>query len=283
MKIEQSFNKEKTLEEIKKFQVLIHQYIDEIEEDSIDEKRRVVANKIQRELKISGNDSNKLTQIIFTLENAISLYPENLQHDILCFFIKSLRISDVEIPKKNFYSEQFDYEYDPAKNGQNILKHGISFQDVIENSNNNLGEICAETEGEGEKRFIYFSKYYLNNEDNKYILSVCVISGDLSNDFYEDIAKEFIKMNEDKYYDNGSILNISIYQKDIFKFLNKLDTKKIEKIQNSSNKRRFISARLFTKDNFEKIIGQTIRDDGLELEIIESLRTNVKRLLKEYP
>lgn len=67
--------------------------------------------------------------------------------------------------KKHLQSEGDLFEYDPAKNGQNILKHGLSFRESVSCARN-FGTMTVPIEITGEKRSAVF--YELNlGEDHK--------------------------------------------------------------------------------------------------------------------
>lgn len=65
------------------------------------------------------------------------------------------------VTKEHPYSKGEHYEYDPQKNEQNIIKHGLSFLEVAESKD--FGEIFVEVAGSGDKRFVI-----LNNTNMKH-------------------------------------------------------------------------------------------------------------------
>ena len=99
-----------------------------------------------------------------------------LMNDILRCIVKKLCESDdidffdtFKIPENHLLSKASLYEYDPAKNGQNILKHGLDFGAVISYGGSDYGRLISYTNSEIEDRFVIFSKYYVNNENNIFL------------------------------------------------------------------------------------------------------------------
>lgn len=59
--------------------------------------------------------------------------------------------------KEHIYSKGDTCEYDPAKNGQNIIKHGISFEEVVSYSSR-FGTLSVPCPSEtDETRYVFFS------------------------------------------------------------------------------------------------------------------------------
>ncbi|CAM9212439.1 BrnT family toxin [Acinetobacter bereziniae] len=99
-----------------------------------------------------------------------------LMNDILRCIVKKLCESDdidffdtSKIPENHLLSKVSLYEYDPAKNGQNILKHGLDFGAVVNYGGSDYGRLISYTNSEIEDRFVIFSKYYVNNENNIFL------------------------------------------------------------------------------------------------------------------
>jgi len=76
--------------------------------------------------------------------------------DIEQFLLKYLK-NDAYDPNHNCIDfENFNYEYDPAKNGYNMVKHGLSFREVASLSPN-FGALSVPLPEDKEKRFVVFS------------------------------------------------------------------------------------------------------------------------------
>ncbi len=109
--------------------------------------------------------------------------------DIHLYVAKELFLSEFELHgiKEHLYSKSDLYEYDPAKNGQNLIKHGISFDEVVSYSNK-FGTLSVACPDENDKeRLILFSDISASrsgcklslpiekvaNEEEMYVMSVC--------------------------------------------------------------------------------------------------------------
>ncbi len=127
---------------------------------------------IKSKLQIS---KNRYDFIIKILRRNIKV-DEFLMNDILrCIAKKLCESHDIDflnrfkLPDNNLLSKASLYEYDPAKNGQNILKHGLDFGAVISYSGSDYSRLISYTNSEIEDRFVIFSKYYVNNKNNIFL------------------------------------------------------------------------------------------------------------------
>ncbi len=64
------------------------------------------------------------------------------------------------VNKNHTYSNGETFEYDPYKNGENIIKHGISFNDVISFSGGSFGTLLIPIKDEEEERLVAFSSFF---------------------------------------------------------------------------------------------------------------------------
>ncbi len=101
---------------------------------------------------------------------------EFLMNDILRCIVKKLCESQgidfpntFKLPENHLFSKASLYEYDPAKNGQNILKHGLDFGSVVSYGGADYGRLISYTNSEIEDRFVIFSKYYVNDKNNIFL------------------------------------------------------------------------------------------------------------------
>lgn len=104
------------------------------------------------------NLGSKRKDLLFSvLRNKVDLrFHEKL--DIFLYVIKNILPSEFELHKidSHAYSKGMT-EYDPAKNGQNLIKHGLSFNEVTSYSDGKFGVLnvhCPADEGE---RIVMFS------------------------------------------------------------------------------------------------------------------------------
>lgn len=89
--------------------------------------------------------------------------------DIQLFVLKKLYPEKHKLLSitEHMYSKTDLYEYDPTKNGQNIMKHGISFREVVSYSNN-FGKLILNIEHKDDDfRRVIFSTLTLKDETFK--------------------------------------------------------------------------------------------------------------------
>jgi len=101
---------------------------------------------------------------------------EFLMNDILRCIVKKICesqgidfLSTFKLPENHLLSKTPLYEYDPAKNGQNILKHGLDFGSVVSFGGADYGRLISYTKSGDEKRVVIFSKYYVLNNNNIFL------------------------------------------------------------------------------------------------------------------
>lgn len=127
---------------------------------------------IKSKLQISNHRYDLLIKIL-----SRNLKIDNfLMNDILRCIVKKLSeaknldyFNAFKIPENHLFSKGSLYEYDPAKNGQNILKHGLDFGAVVSYGGNDYGRLISYTNSEIEDRFVIFSKYYVDNKNNIFL------------------------------------------------------------------------------------------------------------------
>ena len=124
---------------------------------------------IKNKLQISNNRSEFVIKI---LKREIKINEFLMNNILRCITKKLCESKDInffdifKVPKNNFLSKACLYEYDPAKNGQNILKHGLDFGEVISYAGNDYGRLISYTKSGDEERVVIFSKYYVNDKNN---------------------------------------------------------------------------------------------------------------------
>lgn len=127
---------------------------------------------IKNKLQISNNRSEFVIKII---KREIKINEFLMNNILRCITKKLCESKDInffdifKVPKNNFLSKACLYEYDPAKNGQNILKHGLDFGEVISYAGNDYGRLISYTKSGDEERVVIFSKYYVNDKNNIFL------------------------------------------------------------------------------------------------------------------
>ena len=131
----------------------------------------VLTNEINKEgaherLKKSGINNSRLKLLTEVINKRVSVrYPEiwdierfALKH-LLPEEYKSLALGD------HCYSSSEIYEYDPQKNGQNIIKHGLSFGEVVSYSTK-FGTLLVPCPDEQDgERVVIFSDMVLEDQN----------------------------------------------------------------------------------------------------------------------
>ncbi|MEN3969978.1 hypothetical protein [Acinetobacter sp. BWR-L5] len=130
----------------------------------------LVAKSAKREVYIEEFKSNRKFLLEKIFNNQINdFWDPNDLNDILRCILKILLSKSAykrlleEIGQHNLYSDGTPICYDPAKNGQNILKHGIVFHAVHSYSHGHFPLISP---NRGERQ-VLFTRYYF--EDNNHI------------------------------------------------------------------------------------------------------------------
>lgn len=101
--------------------------------------------------------------------------------DIKIYALKYLFPSEYESLKlkESVFSSSDFYQYDPAKNGQNIIKHEISFRAVISHSTQ-FGTLIVPCPDKNKgRRVVIFSDYFIKNDNH-------CLSGPLGNAMEEE-------------------------------------------------------------------------------------------------
>jgi len=133
----------------------------------------------QEQFKKAGLNEDRIDLLydIVVAESHPLSYP--MIWDLQCFALKSVCPGEFHKMKlkPHIYANgrHGEYVYDPAKNGANIIKHGISFGEVVHCSPN-FGSLSVPSVSErGEKLWIVFSD--LNLKSNKLELPLDSFSG----------------------------------------------------------------------------------------------------------
>ncbi len=143
----------------------INSYLSKNGKDKFSE---IIKNKLQ----ISNN---RYDFIIKILKRNIKVDHFLMNHILRCIVKKLCESQGIDflntfkLPENHLFSKTSLYEYDPTKNGQNILKHGLDFGAVVSYGGADYGRLISYTNSETEDRFVIFSKYYVNDKNNIFL------------------------------------------------------------------------------------------------------------------
>lgn len=161
--------------------ILLGILIEESKKVGLDQIIEIIGNH----LTLSLSRKQTLRELVLGVES-LNTYFKN---DFLQCLVKNLfesqgRIEDYrafEFSDKHDLSNSFMWSYDPPKNGQNILKHGLEFGAVATYSGDNFGRLMVymapkiviykNGKKKKEKRAVVFSKYYAQNASKKFFLN----------------------------------------------------------------------------------------------------------------
>ncbi|WP_201630010.1 hypothetical protein [Psychrobacter maritimus] len=172
----------------------------------------------------------------------------------LAFSAKLLK--NVPLNERNIRSYHSDNrQYDPRKNGINIIKHGLSFDDVFSLSKGCFARLSVAVIENGEQRHAVFTK--VPNED-KFIVSIVKFHSSKNNDdikiakITQDVMAERLGMENDW-------VEVDISQKDIVEIM-----KRAKDIVNydDTEPMTFISSWFFDVNSFDKTVVDRIRFTG---------------------
>lgn len=126
-------------------------------------------------------DREDILKKILTGKNGLDISEEL---DIRIYALKALFPDSYDSLKlkETLFSKSELCHYDPAKNGQNIMKHGVSFREIISFSTQfgTLMVPCPETNN--ERRIVIFSDLSLDNK--KFHLSLPLEGSETRTKFY---------------------------------------------------------------------------------------------------
>lgn len=113
----------------------------------------------------------EFVKLALSSQDAVIKDPCELNDILRCIFekMKSNSSNDFVLKETNICSQGDLLEYDPKKNGQNILKHGLSFHGVVSYSGDCFGRLIAHVKFKEEMRLAIFSKYFLDDSNGLYL------------------------------------------------------------------------------------------------------------------
>lgn len=166
--------------------------------------------------------------------------------DIAAYAVKALRTDEYAscfISEHN-YSNQEWFEYDPPKNGQNIIKHGLSFTEIVDLSEGHFGSLL-----------VYLPKKQDCDEGRKVIFSGIKVD------------KLHNKVSFPFNIENGYSTTMSI----------------VTKRNKNRPGYRFISSRLMSKDDYQSNIkqafGKIIENPNNRMQFIDECVKYVEKHL----
>lgn len=231
--------------------------------------REKAVSKIIKGLKIDKVKSESEKQEI---KERIEFYLNSLQDIHLCSTYQygndiaralALRLNifkGLNVSKHNVMSYHSDIrQYDPKKNGLNILKHGLSFDEVLSMSNGVFGRLLITVFEDGDERCIVFTKA---SGKEKYIVSVVKFHSaeEESSNLEEEIGKIAKDVADEKINTEGASIEYTMTQKDLFEIMNRARDW-LDKIYNTKPM-TFISSWYFDISNFDKTVTERIRFTG---------------------
>ncbi|HDM8177835.1 TPA: BrnT family toxin [Vibrio harveyi] len=119
-----------------------------------------------KKLKISKTRTELLGKILKDEEKTDWQTKLDIQLYVLKRLFKEQYMNLPDEVRFHKYSTSYIRTYDPAKNGENIIKHGVSFKEIDTSSavDNSSGIVVVEgLKVEGEERCLKFSSIFYNN------------------------------------------------------------------------------------------------------------------------
>lgn len=228
-------------------------------------------SKLREYLDLSEHDNAKLK---YCIGNTLigKFIPDHLKHSIICCIAKSLEFQN--IPHENIYSKNELIEFDPAKEGKNILKHGIHFNEIISYLDDKASLISEQRTKAGEKRVVYFMGLHKKN-----IVFIAAENKPDSNDLYLDQEiRDKCRPYEQDFANASREEKIEIIRKIME------ENKELGKLSNKPKPIRIISARYFGSSEAEikATIREVIKDGDLDQNAIDGLRDSIQEFLEEY-
>lgn len=169
-------------------------------------------------------------------------------------------LKKVKVNKHNILSyHASSRQYDPQKNGLNILKHGLGFDEVLSTTNGTFAELSVGVFEEGDQRHIAFTRAL---DRGKYIVSV--IKFHSAEEGNSEIEQELIKITEDVIgkatSTEGKTVEEELSREDLYEIMNR--SKHLRNKIHNTEPMTFISSWYFDVNNFDKTVTERIRFTG---------------------
>lgn len=178
------------IEETRLFSQLLREYIR-------DNSLEIVVEELSS--KLCKVDCNEIKRLKYIIEHIESYKDYRYQHDVLCYIVKILNIYPKELPKENLLSVGWTREYDPVKNGQNILKHNVSFNEFFDGGSDDFALYNISLP---EGRVISFATLK-DDEEFSSAFGFCISENTNSLKFRPISARKFTISNYEEIIDNA--------------------------------------------------------------------------------
>lgn len=195
----------------------------------------------------------------------------------------------LNISEHNLYSyDHSSRQYDPRKNGANILKHGLSFQEAlqimggtVDHSLTTWTRVQNKQTQEYENRHVVYAKL---NGKNEYMLAIVIFPTDENReDEYKKVGI-IAKQVMDEFGvsdDNGATLSVELSNRINYEVIRR--SKQAMVLANETEPMRFISAWKFDASDFDRTVMDRIVDehDEADLVVVDNLKQRSLDILKK--
>ncbi len=278
--------------------------------DEVDETKRIV-QAIQDKIKLRGEQvlKDKVVKHLHPLKidkatckqrvddafvklDMLSSKPDgnDIAREIALAILNEKEYDALNLNEHNTHSyDHLSRQYDPRKNGANILKHGLSFQEALQIMGGSADpqhmtwsrKVIDEDKGEYEERMVHYAKVKGSNE---YVLAIlCYPGGEEFKEDYDRIALIGLDVMREKGLadDNGITISVDMQKEILVEVMKRC--KEAELLADKSEPMRFISAWKFDASNFDKTVMDRIVDEHDEADplVIEDLRQRSLEILKK--
>lgn len=258
--------KDLTLEdEMKETMMLVHSIEQKVKETGKDK----AVEKIIKGLNVSKVKSEVEKQEI---KERITYYLDNLDrlhlfstfsygNDVArALALKLGVLKKTHINKHNILSYHADNrQYDPQKNGLNILKHGLSFDEVLSTANGPFSELSVGVFEDGDERHVVFTKA---SSKDKYIVSVVKFHSAKKDN--SDVEEEVIRITKEvlgrEVNTDGASVEEQMSQEHLVEIMRR--TSHLHDKFRDTEPMTFISSWFFDINNFDKTVTERIRFTG---------------------
>lgn len=203
-------------------------------------------------------------RVTYYLDNLQSIHLFNTFHygnDVARALALKLDILKMlSINKHNIISFHADNrQYDPQKNGLNILKHGLSFDEVFSTKNGVFGELLVTVFEDGDERQVVFTRA---SSEDKYIVSIVKFHS--AEEGSSEVEQEVIRITEEvtgrRVDTDGVSIEKGLTQKELEEIMHRASHLH-GKFRNTPPM-TFISSWYFDVNNFNKTVTDRIRFTG---------------------
>ena len=244
-----------------------------------------------RPLKIDKADCKQRVDDAFAKLDTLGSKPDD--NDIVREIAKAI-LNDNEydalgLNEHNAHSyDHSSRQYDPRKNGANILKHGLSFQEAlqimggtVDHSLTTWTRVQNKQTQEYENRHVVYAKL---NGKNEYMLAIVIFPTDENReDEYKKVGI-IAKQVMDEFGvsdDNGATLSIELSNRINYEVIRRC--KQAMVLANETEPMRFISAWNFDASDFDRTVMDRIVDehDEADLVVVDNLKQRSLDILKK--